>query len=313
MYKLTIGIPTYNRVELLKKSLISLENIDHNIIEVIVSDNASTDGTKEFMIDYCKDHEYIKYYSNKINKGPDLNFKSILDKSNGIYTLILSDDDELEVFKIDQLIYFLEQSRNLGVVFLNTGKSDNKIFNFETPKIYDRNNFFDFFDLVKIYVTFISIIVFKTDYYKKISNKEKFLSSSLFQTGVIFQILSQDEVKAAIFPNLLISATTNQKLSYDFNEIFIQNLYSIIMSSESFKILNKKQIRLIFKRYLKFVLKFNYLIKTNRIASKLSYSKEVKKILFNFKLEFFFLSLIIYSPTFILNFFYNTYRILKFR
>ena len=83
---------TANRIEYLKKSLINLSNINHDIIEVIVSDNASNDGTKHFMEVYTSQNEQIKYYSNETNLGPDLNFKNILDKSNGKYTLILSDE-----------------------------------------------------------------------------------------------------------------------------------------------------------------------------------------------------------------------------
>ncbi|MBA3028633.1 MAG: glycosyltransferase family 2 protein [Desulfobacteraceae bacterium] len=46
--KLTISIPTFNRLELLKKTLQSIEPLKNNSdIELLVTDNNSDDGTWE--------------------------------------------------------------------------------------------------------------------------------------------------------------------------------------------------------------------------------------------------------------------------
>ena len=69
--KLTVSvvIPTYNRVEYLKKALKSLLNQSYMPNEIIVIDDGSTDGTKEFLMRISKKNKLIRYYSQK-NGGP---------------------------------------------------------------------------------------------------------------------------------------------------------------------------------------------------------------------------------------------------
>ena len=47
--RVTAVVVTYNRLELLKKVIKSLENQTHSIDKIIVVDNGSTDGTKEWL------------------------------------------------------------------------------------------------------------------------------------------------------------------------------------------------------------------------------------------------------------------------
>lgn len=87
-YALTIAIPTYNRLEKLKiclKRLMEQKKIEQ--IEIIVSDNASTDGTGEYMTELVKKAENIHYYRNTENVGPDKNFLNCFEKAVGEYVL----------------------------------------------------------------------------------------------------------------------------------------------------------------------------------------------------------------------------------
>ncbi len=69
--KLTVSVvmPTYNRVEYLKKALKSLLNQSYMPDEIIVIDDGSTDGTREFLMRISKKNKLIRYYSQK-NGGP---------------------------------------------------------------------------------------------------------------------------------------------------------------------------------------------------------------------------------------------------
>jgi glycosyltransferase involved in cell wall biosynthesis len=55
---LSICVPTYNREKCLRRLLDSIvfqkEFIDTNDVEVVISDNASTDSTKELVNEYVK-------------------------------------------------------------------------------------------------------------------------------------------------------------------------------------------------------------------------------------------------------------------
>lgn len=89
---LSICIPTYNRADYLKEAL---DNIISNKafseeIEIIISDNASTDTTQQIGILYAEKHPNIRYYRNEHNIK-DANFKLALERGSGKY-LKLSND-----------------------------------------------------------------------------------------------------------------------------------------------------------------------------------------------------------------------------
>ena len=78
--KLSIAIPTYNRcnylMELVPNLLEQCYEADKNYteIEVIISDNASTDTTSEYILKNYSDNKRIKYYRNTENIGAEANF-----------------------------------------------------------------------------------------------------------------------------------------------------------------------------------------------------------------------------------------------
>lgn len=67
--KISVTIPTYNRKKMLKRAIDSVLAQDYKNIEVIVSDNASTDGTDTLMQEYANDSRII-YIRNSENIGP---------------------------------------------------------------------------------------------------------------------------------------------------------------------------------------------------------------------------------------------------
>ncbi|TKZ30921.1 glycosyltransferase family 2 protein, partial [Brachyspira catarrhinii] len=57
----SVLIPTYNRKLLLKRALDSVLNQTYKNIEIYVTDNASTDGTLEFIQEYLINDKRIIY------------------------------------------------------------------------------------------------------------------------------------------------------------------------------------------------------------------------------------------------------------
>lgn len=91
----SVGIPTYNRVDWLKGAIDSVLNQNYSNIDIVVCDNASTDGTEKFMQEYCAKYENIKYYRNHTNLGLIKNFRKVAEKLKGKYIFFLPDDDYL--------------------------------------------------------------------------------------------------------------------------------------------------------------------------------------------------------------------------
>ena len=111
--KMSVGIPTYNRRDKLKKAIDSILSQDYDNIEIIVSDNASTDGTEELMKQYEQDSRII-YTRNKENLGPPANGKQAYLKATGEYYMVLCDDD-IVVGKtfFSKAIKLMEENKNI--------------------------------------------------------------------------------------------------------------------------------------------------------------------------------------------------------
>lgn len=90
----TVGLPTYNRAGYLQRAIESVLAQDHPRIQLIVSDNASTDDTTEVCRPYCEAKELV-YVRHETNLGPVENFRAVLRRAEGQFFMWLGDDDEL--------------------------------------------------------------------------------------------------------------------------------------------------------------------------------------------------------------------------
>jgi glycosyltransferase involved in cell wall biosynthesis len=103
----TIGIPAYNREVLLKRAIESTLSQDYGNIEVIVSDNASTDNTESVCKLFCETDTRFKYIRHSTNRGPKANFNEVLVKASGQYFMWLGDDDWLDLNYISSCVQHL--------------------------------------------------------------------------------------------------------------------------------------------------------------------------------------------------------------
>lgn len=95
-YDISVIIPTYNRADVLKMCLDSLNNqsFDHNRFEVIVIDDGSTDHTKDIVKEYP--NKFNLKYLKQNNAGPGAARNKGLQIAKGKYSLILNDDALLD-------------------------------------------------------------------------------------------------------------------------------------------------------------------------------------------------------------------------
>lgn len=90
---LSICIPTYNRSSYLKNSLNSIvcqKEFQEGNIEIVISDNASTDDTQLVVEEYMSRYENIKYFKNMENVR-DQNFALSLSRGKGLYRKLSND------------------------------------------------------------------------------------------------------------------------------------------------------------------------------------------------------------------------------
>ena len=89
----SIGMPVFNGEVYLKAAIDSLLTQTFSDFELIISDNASSDKTKEICEQYAKNDSRIRYIRQEKNLGATMNFKFVLDQAVGEYFMWAAADD----------------------------------------------------------------------------------------------------------------------------------------------------------------------------------------------------------------------------
>ena len=110
----TVCIPTYNRRKLLSASLQSVLDQSWPDAEIIVSDNASTDDTQEYVRSI--DDPRLRYDRLDENIGLFGNLTRCLHLGTGRYRVMLPDDDLMLPGNLEAKVRFLDQHPSAGLV-----------------------------------------------------------------------------------------------------------------------------------------------------------------------------------------------------
>ena len=81
--KVSIGLPVYNGERYLAAALDGILRQTFEDFEIVISDNASTDRTREICSEYCKKDGRIRYSRNDTNIGSARNFNRVFELSRG--------------------------------------------------------------------------------------------------------------------------------------------------------------------------------------------------------------------------------------
>jgi glycosyltransferase involved in cell wall biosynthesis len=118
---LTIGIPTYNRAELLRSALLSLapqvrEFADE--VELIVSNNNSDDDTEE-VVEWARQYGPIRYHRNRENIGGTRNVVLIPTLAKGKFCWILGDDDFVRPLAVKKVLETIKSYPDIDYIYVN--------------------------------------------------------------------------------------------------------------------------------------------------------------------------------------------------
>lgn len=185
---LSICIPTYNRVDALKKCVFSIVDSKYyspDIVEIVISDNASTDGTFEFVKQFVSCHKNIIYNRNDRNIGGDLNFIKVLSIGNGEFLKLHNDYceywDEGLSFLINEVKRFKE---NHMLLFFSIREGDG----FSSVMCKDMNSFIR---TVTTDVSWIGSFGFWKDDFLCLENKDAKLDTKFMQTDWILRMIER--------------------------------------------------------------------------------------------------------------------------
>jgi len=114
MPKISVCIPTFNRISLLPCAIASVLNQSEQDFELIVCDDGSSDGTPEFMSEYTDPR--IKYIRHSQNIGKSNNMRSGFDAASGEYFIKFDDDDRLTPDFLASTAAILDQDSSIDFV-----------------------------------------------------------------------------------------------------------------------------------------------------------------------------------------------------
>ncbi|HEY9601350.1 MAG TPA: glycosyltransferase family 2 protein [Allocoleopsis sp.] len=91
--RISIGMPVYNGERFIREALDSILAQTFKDFEVIISDNASTDGTQDICESYAQRDERVHYYRHEQNRGAAWNFNYVVQAARGEYFKWAAHDD----------------------------------------------------------------------------------------------------------------------------------------------------------------------------------------------------------------------------
>ncbi len=112
----SLGIPTYNQIHLLRPTLDSILSQNYENIEIIISDNASNDGTAECLKSYADSDARIKYFRHPQNKGPYFNYDACRRLAMGRYFMWVDPGEELLPKVLETYVSFMEANQDYVTV-----------------------------------------------------------------------------------------------------------------------------------------------------------------------------------------------------
>ncbi len=115
---ISIIIPTYNRLSLLKDTLNSIiSQITKDPVEVIVVDDGSEDGTWDYLNELNKNFPFLKIFRHNSNKGPGSARNTGLSLAKGKYVFFFDSDDLLLKGALEKLLHFAKENKEEIYVF----------------------------------------------------------------------------------------------------------------------------------------------------------------------------------------------------
>lgn len=244
---LSICIPTYNRCECLKKSIesiISQKEFLDGSVEIVISDNVSSDGTQQLGIEYANRYENIYYHRNKENIM-DRNYPTVISEANGV----------LRHLSNDTLIYRSGSLSHICQIIEDSKKSKPYIFllnNMKKMRCREQTvDFRTFIRLVSYWITSIASFCIWEDDCKNINADTSGCELSLWQVRKGLELAYKcNQAVICNRPLAKFQKVQGKNLSYGIYHVFYENYFELMSPYFNNGSLNKKDKELLEKDLL---------------------------------------------------------------
>jgi glycosyltransferase involved in cell wall biosynthesis len=247
-YLLSLCIPTYNRGNFLNISLSRIEKQLKNItdlVELVVSDNCSTDNTTEVVQKYIDGGLPVIYIRNQENIGPDGNFVQCFCNAKGKYVWVLGDDDFLEEGVLVKIMDVLKTD-TFGLIHLQIkSKGESYLTKYDNPE--------KFLLAFSYWITFLSSNIVNSKYVSQILVEKNIITVDYIKFYITAALSEQKNaiIYEKIFEGGADSANNG---GYNLFEVFVSNYLKIwkefVRRGQFTRLFYEKQKYRIYKNFL---------------------------------------------------------------
>jgi glycosyltransferase involved in cell wall biosynthesis len=270
MKLLSICIPTFNRAHFLEQVLASIvDSLTIEIqsqIEIVISNNASTDKTTEIISKYQKKLLDISW--NIIHQTTNIgsiNVVAVTKYATGKFIWIVSDDDIVSTSSIEYILHVLQEKNNLKSLILEYSTfQENPFANKHTPlktkvKLFNKN---EALSMLSTNITFLSILIFEN---KNLQIDRAIKNSShLPQCYLFADQISQGQV--GFVSGASIYVRENNSGGYNFFQVFVTQFDDLLQYCSSFGF-SKKTIQAVKTKHLWYLYKFSIILKSQNYGT----------------------------------------------
>lgn len=206
-FLLSICIPTYNRPNELRRMLESIDSLNYEEIDIVISENCSPKQleTRAVVEDFKAKTDFtVHYYENERNVGYDKNIRALIKRSDGFFSMYFSDDDVFVPGALDQFVSFIKLHLEAGYILRSyCGIDDNNVYGearyYSTDRTFPpgKDTYIELFDKS----VFLSGFTIRTEYAKT-------YETDLLDGSLLYQLYQLAEVcyrYPAAYSRILIS------------------------------------------------------------------------------------------------------------
>jgi glycosyltransferase involved in cell wall biosynthesis len=196
--QVSIGMPVYNGERFVARAIESLLAQTYTDFELVISDNASTDGTQRICEAFALRDPRIRYVRHAENRGPIFNFSFVLKQARGEYFMWAADDDERNASYLEVL-----HARMRPSVALAFGRVETIDARSDVIRLYPRYRYTGgrfgravryFFDRDQNGKACLIYGLFRTELLREIPLRHYFGCSYGFDMHYVFDLLQRGDV-----------------------------------------------------------------------------------------------------------------------
>jgi len=124
--RVSIGMPVWNGEEFLRDGLDALLGQTFGDLELIISDNGSTDATQAVCQEYVKRDPRVRYYRSARNLGLQANFAKVLEMATAPYFMWGCPDDLWDASYVARMVAVLDSRESVVLAGCNTANIDHR-------------------------------------------------------------------------------------------------------------------------------------------------------------------------------------------